>query len=249
MILCLHYFQIKSVIIVVDQMDDEFVKYSEERFNEIKNEMTSIFIQNGFDSKQFQFVLISENKNENITDDKSSNFSWWNGLTLNEIIRLLKPPKRQYFESIRVAVKAFHEIYFDDEELYQNIDPEKSLIDGVVVSGVVAPEVISEDSKIDEKSDVYSFGVTLFYLLNEGNLPHFSVQDFMSGRKAKIPDNFTNLSREIIDLCWNHNPEDRPSFKDICQKIEKAHFGLFDLNNSEQAQISEMINSYKQKFF
>ena len=139
MILCLHYFQIKSVIIVVDQMDDEFVKYSEERFNEIKNEMTSIFIQNGFDSKQFQFVPISENKNENIIDDKSSNFSWWNGLTLNEIIRLLKPPKRQYFESIRVAVKAFHEIYFDDEELYQNIDPEKSLIDGVVVSGVVSP--------------------------------------------------------------------------------------------------------------
>lgn len=107
MILCLHYFQIKSVIIVVDQMDDEFVKYSEERFNEIKNEMTSIFIQNGFDSKQFQFVPISENKNENIIDDKSSNFSWWNGLTLNEIICSLKPPQRPYFQDIRLAVRFF----------------------------------------------------------------------------------------------------------------------------------------------
>lgn len=135
---------------------------------------------------------------------------------------------------------------FSVSELFS---PDNDYAYGVGTMRFMAPEVISEDSKIDEKSDVYSFGVTLFYLLNEGNLPHFSVQDFMAGRKAKIPDNFTNLSREIIDLCWNHNPEDRPSFKDICQKIEKAHFGLFDLNNSEQAQISEMINSYKQKFF
>lgn len=59
-ILCMHYFQMNSVIIVVDQM--ESVKYSEEQFNEIKNEMTSILIQNGFDPNQFQFVPISQTK-------------------------------------------------------------------------------------------------------------------------------------------------------------------------------------------
>lgn len=59
-ILCMHYFQMNSVIIVVDQM--ESVKYSEERFNEIKNEMTSILIQNEFDPNQFQFVPISQTK-------------------------------------------------------------------------------------------------------------------------------------------------------------------------------------------
>lgn len=48
------------IIFNFDQM--ESVKYSEEQFNEIKNEMTFILIQNGFDPYQFQFVPISQTK-------------------------------------------------------------------------------------------------------------------------------------------------------------------------------------------
>lgn len=122
---------------------------------------------------------------------------------------------------------------------------------GLGMSGLkfIAPELIDEKDDIDEKCDVYSFGTIMYFILFEGRLPRSSLRCVLSGNKARIPEIFSKLSREIIDVCWNFNPEDRPSFKDICQKIEKAHFGLFDFNSSEQAQISEMINSYKQKFF
>ena len=163
-IMCMHYFQIKSVVIVVDQM--ESIKYSEEQFNEIKNEMTSILIKNGFDSKQFQFVPISENKNENIKD-KSPNFSWWNGLTLDEIICLLKPPQRPYFKDIRVAVTFFKETYFDESDSY----PDSRKIKGIVKSGVVSTpcylnsafsENIQADLNFNRKTYAYPGEIKFF---------------------------------------------------------------------------------------
>lgn len=95
---------------------------------ELKNEMTSIFIENGFDSNQFQFIPISENKHENI-DNKSSNFSWWNGSTLNEAIDLLKPPKRPYLKKLRFVVT-----YAPKDDGY---DTKRNLL-GIVKSGVLS---------------------------------------------------------------------------------------------------------------
>lgn len=171
---------------------------------------------------------------------------------------------------ISVAIKYIHKKFI----IYHDLMPSKILIGqdslikisifghagtsfydddshGLGMSGLkfIAPELIDEKDDIDEKCDVYSFGTIMYFILFEGRLPRSSLRCVLSGNKARIPEIFSKLSREIIDVCWNFNPEDRPSFKDICQKIEKAHFGLFDFNSSEQAQISEMINSYKQKFF
>ena len=128
MVMCLYYFRIHEVIVVVDKMDDESVNYSKERFDEIKNEMTSIFIENGFNSNQFQFVPISENKHENI-DNKSSNFSWWIGPTLAEVINLLKPPKRQYLDKLRFVV-----LYGPDTDDYDT----DHILAGIVKSGVLS---------------------------------------------------------------------------------------------------------------
>jgi len=50
--------------------------------------------------------------------------------------------------------------------------------------------------------------------------------------KEKIPDNVY----EIIDLCWKHEPSDRPSFTEIETMIEKEYKSMPDV---EEVQVSQ----------
>lgn len=84
---------IKQVIIAVNKMDDGSVNYSQERFDEIKDEMTKVLSKIGFKQNQFKFVPISGLEGDNLIE-KSSNFSWWTGFTLLEAIDSLEKQDR-----------------------------------------------------------------------------------------------------------------------------------------------------------
>eukprot|EP01102_Stenamoeba_stenopodia_P014052 TRINITY_DN4636_c0_g2_i1.p1 TRINITY_DN4636_c0_g2~~TRINITY_DN4636_c0_g2_i1.p1 ORF type:complete len:1322 (+),score=264.84 TRINITY_DN4636_c0_g2_i1:1203-5168(+) len=88
----------------------------------------------------------------------------------------------------------------------------------------LAPEIISKQ-KYTEKADVYSFGIIIWELLAR-KVP-FAEMEFLweiqesivEGKRPEIPP-CPVLYRELIDGCWAGDPEMRPNFDTILQKLE-----------------------------
>lgn len=57
-------------------MDEETVKYSEKRFNDIKNEVGNYLSEIGYKLKKIQFVPISALQGDNLIE-KSDNMHWY----------------------------------------------------------------------------------------------------------------------------------------------------------------------------
>lgn len=90
----------------------------------------------------------------------------------------------------------------------------------------MAPEVIS--GIYDERADVYSYAVVLFEI-SAREIP-FSDKDPMEVSRLvakgvrpdleELPEDVPDAILEMIDICWAHSPEDRPSFKWIVGALE-----------------------------
>lgn len=94
-----------------------------------------------------------------------------------------------------------------------------------------APEKFCSD-----KADVYSFGCLLFFLLSEGNLPINNSSTFQS---------FSSFAQQLIEKCWNNDPQVRPSFKTICEELSQNIFNLIQLSESENQELQELLEKQK----
>ncbi|CAH1453678.1 unnamed protein product [Lactuca virosa] len=88
----------------------------------------------------------------------------------------------------------------------------------------MAPEVLRNEPS-NEKSDVFSFGIILWELVtqcipwsNMNPLQVVGVVGFMD-RRLDLPENLDPSLSSIIQDCWQSNPELRPSFEDIMQRL------------------------------
>jgi len=95
---------VKQIIVAVNKMDDANVNYSEDRFNEIKDEIGHYLDSIGYKQEDITFVPISGFQGENILT-KSEHLSWFNGPTLVEALDNLKPPKRPLKKPLRFPVQ------------------------------------------------------------------------------------------------------------------------------------------------
>lgn len=90
----------------------------------------------------------------------------------------------------------------------------------------MAPELF-DGKKNSRKSDVYSFGIVCFEMtvhklpwagLNQGQI----VLSIAQGKREQIPSKTTPKEfSKLIELCWNQDPKNRPSFDEIISIIEK----------------------------
>lgn len=108
----------------------------------------------------------------------------------------------------------------------------------------MAPEILKEED-YNEKVDVYSFGVVLFFILSGGKMPKISVVQVGNGKKADIPSDFTNYAKDLINRCWNYDPKDRPSFKQIIEDLEKNDYLVAQLNKSEIKDVKLFVKEHK----
>jgi len=74
---------------------------------------------------------------------------------------------------------------------------------------------------LSKKSDIYAFAMLMFRILSKkivfkkgANCISFS-QNIIEGLRPIIPQWIPPFLREIIDRCWDQNPNDRPSFVEI----------------------------------
>lgn len=137
-------------------------------------------------------------------------------------------------------------IKISDFGIAKLMTPDESMTLNVGTQKFMAPELLNEED-YDEKVDVYAFGVLMYFMLSGGELPRISVVQVGNGKKAKIPDDFTSLSRKIIDMCWSFRAKDRPSFDDIINLLVKDRFKTVDLSDSEVKEVTRLVDEHRKR--
>ena len=83
----------------------------------------------------------------------------------------------------------------------------------------MAPELLQRKKNYDEKVDVYAFGVVVFLILTKGQYPDINIVEVGTGKQAPIPSSISKFSSKLIRDCWSFDSKDRPSFSEICGRL------------------------------
>jgi len=89
-----------------------------------------------------------------------------------------------------------------------------------------APEVLRGE-KYTEKCDVYSFGIVLWETVTRSipheGIPHFQVvfQVGTQSMRPEIPPDAPHHWARLTSDCWADDPDSRPSFEDIFDRLQK----------------------------
>lgn len=113
---------IEKLICAVNKMD--LAKYSEARFEGIKDSLLEFAVRIGFDKRDVDFVPISAYTGENLIK-KSKNMVWYKGGTLMRLLYKSAVHEAARYAALRIVVQGV-------------VDKEKGLIAGRVISGRIA---------------------------------------------------------------------------------------------------------------
>ncbi|HYB45709.1 MAG TPA: translation elongation factor EF-1 subunit alpha [Nitrososphaerales archaeon] len=89
---------VRQLVVIINKMDDQTVKYSEQRYNEAKEDVQNLlknvgFIRTEADTKKINIIPVSGWTGENLIK-KSTNMPWYKGPTLLEALdQFVEPPK------------------------------------------------------------------------------------------------------------------------------------------------------------
>jgi elongation factor 1-alpha len=90
-------------------MDSGSVEYKEERYTEIKEELSKFLTKCGYNIKKINFVPISGWIGDNMTD-RSDKMKWYKGPTLIEALDQITPPKRPVEKPLRLPLQDVYKI-------------------------------------------------------------------------------------------------------------------------------------------
>lgn len=93
---------VKQLVVAVNKMDDKTCAYSQERFNEIADEIKAYLTSIGY--KDNHYVPMSGWKGDNILE-RSTNMDWYSGPTLIEALDGFKAPKRPIKKPLRLPIQ------------------------------------------------------------------------------------------------------------------------------------------------
>mmetsp|Transcript_23883 Transcript_23883/g.33477 ORF Transcript_23883/g.33477 Transcript_23883/m.33477 type:complete len:928 (-) Transcript_23883:126-2909(-) len=89
-----------------------------------------------------------------------------------------------------------------------------------------APEVLKFE-KFSVKSDVWSFGIVLWEIFENGSLPYRGMgnneatEAVINGYRLPKPNRCPDSVYVLMMQCWAEEPSDRPSFDEICNKLNE----------------------------
>jgi hypothetical protein len=94
-----------------------------------------------------------------------------------------------------------------------------------------APEVAWGRRVPTEKIDVYAFGLILYEMIvGRDAFQKMSqyLEMLLNQTRPVIPETVNHFIAEIMQECWSENPEDRPSFHALYDKLKAARFPFYD---------------------
>merc|ERR1712048_1406642 len=122
-----HLLGIDQLIVGVNKMDEPSVKYSQDRYNEIKTEVEGMLTKIGYKTKQIPFIPMSGYLGVNLTEKglelQKKEMPWWGGWKVTKkkkeisgvnlydaLERFVKPPKRDSKKPFRMPVSGVYKI-------------------------------------------------------------------------------------------------------------------------------------------
>ncbi len=100
---------VDQLIVAVNKMDISGVDYKEERFNKVKEEVSTLLKSVGYKPDTVQFVPIAALKGDNVVT-KSTNMDWHKGPTLLEAIDKLNEPEKPVDLPLRLPIQDVYNI-------------------------------------------------------------------------------------------------------------------------------------------
>ncbi|MGQ4893956.1 MAG: translation elongation factor EF-1 subunit alpha [Candidatus Njordarchaeia archaeon] len=100
---------IDQLIVLINKMDDDAVKYSKDKYEEIMNELKRFLAGIGYKVDKIPFIPVSGLKGDNLKE-KSQNMPWYNGPTLFQALDSLEPPKPMTDKPFRLPVQKVFKI-------------------------------------------------------------------------------------------------------------------------------------------
>merc|ERR1711973_518485 len=190
------------MIVAVNKMDDKSVNYSENRFTEIKNEVSGFLKKIGYNPDKVPFIPISGWNGDNMLE-KSTNMGWFKGPTLLEALDSIRAPKRPADKPLRLPL----------QDVYK-IGGIGTVPVGRVETGVLKPGMVCTFAPSNITTEVKSVEMHHEQLKeavpgdNVGfNIKNVSVKDIRRGHvcgdsKSDPPSNCEDFSAQVIVL--NH---------------------------------------------
>lgn len=100
---------VNQMVVAVNKMDDASVNWSEERYNEIKNEVSRMLKMVGFKVEKIPFVPTSGWTGDNLVKP-SEKMPWYKGPTLIEALDTFEVPPKPMDKPLRIPVQDVYSI-------------------------------------------------------------------------------------------------------------------------------------------
>jgi elongation factor 1-alpha len=100
---------VKQMIVCCNKMDEKTVNFSEERYNEIKKEVSEFLKKVGYKPDAIPFIPISGWTGANMLE-RAAESSWYKGPILIEALDKIEPPKRPTEKPLRLPLQDVYKI-------------------------------------------------------------------------------------------------------------------------------------------
>ena len=100
---------VSQLIVCVNKMDDQTVKYSQERYESCRKELEGLLKAVGYDSTKIQFIPTSGWVGDNLVKHSESTL-WYKGPTLTETLDTFTAPPKPIDKPLRVPVQDVYSI-------------------------------------------------------------------------------------------------------------------------------------------
>merc|ERR1712072_1126447 len=100
---------VREMIVAINKMDDPTVEYKEDRYLEIKAELTTYLKKVGYNPAKIEFIPISGWNGDNMIE-RSTNMPWYKGPILLEALDGVKEPTRPTDKPLRLPLQDVYKI-------------------------------------------------------------------------------------------------------------------------------------------
>jgi len=100
---------VNQIVVAVNKMDDVSVNWSEDRYNEVKNEVSDLLKSVGFKIENVDFVPVSAWTGDNITKS-SDKMPWYKGPTIVEALDKFVVPPKPLDKPLRIPIQDVYTI-------------------------------------------------------------------------------------------------------------------------------------------